>query len=53
MYEWSNITEQTAHIKVGYVGQHLASVLLNTIGCQTAGRGDDCKINLRLNHVHV
>ena len=43
MYEWSNITEQTAHIKVGYVGQHLASVLLNTIGCQTAGRGDDCK----------
>ena len=43
MYEWSNITEQTAHIKVGYVGQHLASVLLNTLGCNTAARGDDCK----------
>ena len=26
MYEWSNITEQTAHIKVGYVGQHLACI---------------------------
>lgn len=42
MYEWSSITEQTAHIKIGYVGQHLASVLLNTKGCKTAARGEDC-----------
>jgi hypothetical protein len=42
MYEWSSITEQTPHIKIGYVGQHLASVLLNTIGCKTAARGEDC-----------
>jgi len=42
MYEWSAITEQTPHIKIGYVGQHLASVLLNTKGCKTAARGEDC-----------
>jgi hypothetical protein len=42
MYEWSSITEQTAHIKIGYVGQHLASVVLNTKGCKTAARGEDC-----------
>ena len=42
MYEWSMLTEQTSHIKIGYVGQHLASVLLNTKGCKTAARGEDC-----------
>lgn len=42
MHERCELTEQTAHIKIGYVGQHLASVLLNTKGCKTAARGDDC-----------
>jgi len=42
LHKWSLITEQTPHTKIGYVGQHLASVLLNTKGTKTGARGEDC-----------
>jgi hypothetical protein len=42
LYEWSCLTEQTNHTKIGYTGQHLASVILNIKGCKTGARGDDC-----------
>lgn len=42
LHKWSGITEQTCHTKIGYVGQHLASVLLNVRGCKTGARGLDC-----------
>lgn len=42
LHKWSRITDQTSHTKIGYVGQHLASVLLNVRGCKTGARGLDC-----------
>lgn len=42
LHEWSCITGQTNHTKVGYTGQHLASVIINTRGCKTGARGQDC-----------
>ena len=42
LYEWSCLTEQTNHTKIGYTGQHLASVILNIKGCKTGARGNDC-----------
>jgi hypothetical protein len=42
LHKWAGITEQTCHTKIGYVGQHLASVLLNVRGCKTGARGLDC-----------
>lgn len=42
LYRWSRITEQTNHTKIGYTGQHLASVVLNVKGCKTGARGKDC-----------
>lgn len=42
LHKWSKITDQTSHTKIGYIGQHLASVLLNVRGCKTGARGLDC-----------
>lgn len=42
LHEWSSLTEQTNHTKIGYTGQHLASVILNIRGCKTGARGNDC-----------
>ena len=42
LHEWSILTEQTNHTKIGYTGQHLASVILNMKGCKTGARGKDC-----------
>lgn len=42
LYRWSRLTEQTNHTKIGYTGQHLASVVLNVKGCKTGARGKDC-----------
>ena len=39
--EWSNITKQTPNIKIGYPGQHLASLVLGMEGKRTGARGDD------------
>jgi len=41
--EWSNITKQTPNMKIGYPGQHLASVITGIEGARTGARGDDLK----------
>ncbi len=39
--EWSNITKQTPNMKIGYPGQHLASLVVGMEGCKTGARGND------------
>ena len=39
--EWSSITKQTPNMKVGYPGQHLASLVVGMEGTRTGGRGYD------------
>lgn len=39
--EWSRITKQTPNIKVGYPGQHLASLVTGMEGERTGARGND------------
>lgn len=39
--EWSKITRQTPNLKVGYPGQHLASLITGVEGSRTGARGDD------------
>lgn len=39
--EWSKITKQTPNMKIGYPGQHLASLVLGMEGCRTGARGND------------
>ncbi len=41
--EWSNITKQTPNMKIGYPGQHLASVITGIEGARTGARGDDLR----------
>lgn len=39
--KWSKKTDQTPNIKIGYPGQHLASVILGMKGTKTGARGND------------
>lgn len=39
--KWSAITKQTPNIKIGYPGQHLASLLTGMPGERTGARGND------------
>jgi ribosomal protein L37E len=39
--EWSRITKQTPNIKIGYPGQHLASLITGMQGERTGARGND------------
>jgi ribosomal protein L37E len=39
--EWAVITKQTPAAKIGYIGQHLASLLTGVKGTGTGARGDD------------
>lgn len=39
--EWSEITKQTPSLKIGYPGQHLASLIMGMEGERTAARGND------------
>ncbi|OGM91830.1 hypothetical protein A2999_02380 [Candidatus Wolfebacteria bacterium RIFCSPLOWO2_01_FULL_38_11] len=39
--EWSKITKQTPNIKIGYPGQHLASLITGMTGERTGARGND------------
>lgn len=39
--EWSKITRQTPNMKIGYPGQHLASLITGVEGSRTGARGDD------------
>ena len=41
MHKWSIITNQTPNLKIGYPGQHLASLILGMKGTGTGARGDD------------
>lgn len=38
---WSKITKQTPNIKIGYPGQHLASLVVGMEGTKTGARGND------------
>lgn len=38
---WSGITKQTPNIKIGYPGQHLASLITGMVGERTGARGND------------
>lgn len=38
---WSRITKQTPNLKIGYPGQHLASLITGIEGARTGARGDD------------
>lgn len=39
--EWSKITNQTPNLKIGYPGQHLASLITGIPGTATGARGKD------------
>lgn len=39
--DWAKITNQTPNIKIGYPGQHLASLITGVKGSRTGARGDD------------
>ena len=39
--KWSDITKQTPNIKIGYPGQHLASLIAGMYGERTGARGND------------
>lgn len=39
--KWSIITKQTPNIKIGYPGQHLASLITGMFGERTGARGND------------
>lgn len=39
--KWSKITHQTPNLKIGYPGQHLASLITGIKGTKTGARGDD------------
>lgn len=39
--EWANITKQTPNMKIGYPGQHLASLVTGMPGTRTGARGHD------------
>lgn len=39
--KWSVITKQTPNIKIGYPGQHLASLITGMFGERTGARGND------------
>lgn len=41
--EWSKITKQTPNMKIGYPGQHLASLITGIEGARTGARGDDLR----------
>ena len=37
--EWSKLTKQTPNMKIGYPGQHLASLVVGMEGTKTGARG--------------
>ena len=40
-HKWSELTNQTPNLKMGYPGQHLASLIVGMKGTATGARGDD------------
>lgn len=41
MLKWSKVTNQTPNLKIGYPGQHLASLITGIPGTATGARGED------------
>ena len=41
MIKWARITNQTPNLKIGYPGQHLASLITGMQGTATGARGED------------
>jgi hypothetical protein len=41
IHKWAQITKQTPTLKIGYIGQHLASLILGMEGGRTGARGHD------------
>ena len=41
--KWAGVTKQTANIKIGYSGQHLASLITGVEGTRTGARGHDLR----------
>lgn len=41
LHKWSKLTNQTPAIKIGYIGQHLASLITGIPGTGSGARGDD------------
>ncbi|MBF0694658.1 MAG: MamI family restriction endonuclease [Flavobacterium sp.] len=41
IHRWSVITRQTPTLKIGYIGQHLTSLILGMQGVRTGARGHD------------
>lgn len=41
MLKWAKLTNQTPNLKIGYPGQHLASLITGIQGTGTGARGDD------------
>ena len=39
--KWARVTKQTSNIKIGYPGQHLASLVTGVEGARTGARGHD------------
>lgn len=39
--DWAKVTKQTPNMKIGYPGQHLASLVTGIIGTRTGARGHD------------
>lgn len=43
LIKWSKITKQTPNVKIGYPGQHLASLVTGVEGSRTGARGHDLR----------
>ena len=41
LYKWSQITQQTVQVRLGYPGEHLATVITGVEGTGSAARGHD------------
>lgn len=41
LHKWSQLTQQTAQVRLAYPGEHLASVITGVEGSGSAARGDD------------
>lgn len=41
LHKWATITNQTPAVKLGYIGQHLASLITGVKGTGSGARGDD------------
>lgn len=45
LLKWSNLTHQTPQARMGYIGQHLTSIVTGFVGGKSGARGRDLIIN--------